>query len=100
MYAAAPVSAEIQFIALEVHPWRGSQGHRHPLTIPMKIVSSEGHSKILFTRRPLHVVYSEIIYKGIGNEPTFHALERAIRTCTRTHNQQMYACTQIGQLSL
>ena len=48
----------------------------------------------------LNVLLTEIIYKGIGNEPTFHALERAIRTCTRTHNQQMYACTQIGQLSL
>ena len=89
MYAAAPVSAEIQFIALEVHPWRGSQGHRHPLTIPMKIVSSEGHSKILFTRRPL-VVYSEIIYKGIGNEPTFHAssapvLEPTTNKCMHVH---------------
>ena len=50
--------------------------------------------------RQQHRANAEIIYKGIGNEPTFHALERAIRTCTRTHNQQMYACTQIGQLSL
>ena len=43
------------------------------------------------------IIISEIIYRGIGNGPTVHALASA---CTGTHNQQMYACTQIGQLSL
>ena len=40
---------------------------------------------------------SKVVHYFELKDWTFHALERAIRTCTRTHNQQMYACTQIGQ---